>query len=328
MAYTAQTLITRSWYLSGIVARNLQVVTGDQITDGLMLLNALLDFKQIETDLIPYYTYLEMPLVGGQEYYFMPNVAEIELATFNIDVVRYPMDQTGRRAYFGSSRVDNIQTLPFNWNFNRGEGGGTLGVYFLPQANYPLKVMAKLFLNDVTLQTDLTNVLSSLGQGFVQNIVVTNPGLNYTSIPTVTVSGGGGTGVEAYAVIRGGGIAAINLVNAGGNFVSTPSVTITGGGGSGAVAQAYVSNYNFIQTNNAGYDSSYLEYMRYALANYMCSEYGILFNPESQKIYDSMRRKLMYMSPPDLHLQKISILTESTGYNYGDINIGRGWRPN
>ena len=119
MSYTAQTLITRSWYLSGIVARNLQVPTGDQITDGLMLLNALLDYKQIETDLIPYWTYIEMPLIGGQEYYFMPNVAAIDMntATFNIDVVRYPMDRTGRQAYFGSSRVDNIQTLPYTFSF-------------------------------------------------------------------------------------------------------------------------------------------------------------------------------------------------------------------
>src|SRR5574338_1439864 len=132
MAYLAQTLITRAWYLSGIVARNLQTVTGDQITDGLMLLNALLDFKQVETDLIPYWTYIEFPLVSGQEYYYLPNICEIESSTFNIGTVRYPMDSTSRTRYFGSSRVDNIQTLPFNWSFNRGEGGGTLAMYFLP----------------------------------------------------------------------------------------------------------------------------------------------------------------------------------------------------
>lgn len=248
MAYTAQQLITRSWYLSGIVARNLQVPTGDQITDGLMMLNALLDFKQIETDLIPYYTYIEMPLVPNQEFYFLPHVAEVELATFNIDVVRYPMEPTARRAYFGSSRVDNISTLPFNWNFNRGQGGGTLAIYFLPQSNYPLKMMVKFFLNDVTLQTDLTNVTETLP-------------------------------------------------------------------------------YTFLQTNNAGYDTSYIEYLRYALAQYMCSEYGILFNPESEKILTAMKRKLMYISPPDLSMRKSSILVESQGYNWGDINIGKGWRP-
>lgn len=248
MAYLAQTLVTRSWYLSGIVARNLQTPTGDQITDGLSLLNALLDFKQIETDLIPYWTYIGMPMVAGQEFYFLPNVADVELATFNLDVVRYPMNETQLKAYFGSSRVDNIQTLPFNWNFNRGQGGGTIGFYFLPDQAFPLKMMVKLFLNDVQLNTDLTNISSTLP-------------------------------------------------------------------------------YTFLQTQNAGFDTSYIEYLRYALAQYMCSEYGVLFNPESEKILMRMQRKLMYVSPPDLTVRKNSILTKGPAFSYADINIGRGFRP-
>lgn len=249
MAYTAQTLITRSWYLSGIVARGAQTVSGDQIKDGLMMLNALLDFKQIEIDLIPYYTYIELPLVANQEFYFLPNVAAIESATFNIDVVRYPMDFTTRRTYYGSGRVDNISTLPFNWNFNRSLGGGNLALYFLPQANYPLKMMVKLFLVDVDLNTDLTNISSTLP-------------------------------------------------------------------------------YTFINSSNTGYDTSYIEYLRYALAQYMCSEYGIVFNPESAAILKKYERKLMYIEPPDLSMIKTSILTEGSGINWGDVNIGKGWRPN
>lgn len=248
MAYLAQQLITRSWFLSGIIARNLQTPKTDQINDGLFLLNALLDFKQIETDLIPYWTYIEMPLVSGQEFYFLPNVLDVESATFNIDVVRYPMDSTTRRRYFATSRVDNISTLPFNWNFNRGQGGGTLSVYFLPQSNYPLKMMVKIFLNDVSLNTDLTNISSTLP-------------------------------------------------------------------------------YTFIQTQNAGYDTSYIEYLRYELAAYMCSEYGIIFNPQSMEILKKMRRQLMFESPPDLSMVKSSILSDIAGINFGDVNLGHGFRP-
>lgn len=250
MPYTAQQLITRSWYLSGIVARNLQVPTGDQINDGLQMLNDLLNFKQIETDLIPYWTYIELDLIGGQEYYFLPFVAAVESATFNINVVRYPMDSQTRRAYYGSSRVDNIQTLPFGWNYNRALGGGYMALYFLPQSNYPMKMMVKIFLVDVTLQTDLTNVSEM--------------------VP-----------------------------------------------------------YTFINSSNQGLDTSYIEYLRYALAQYMCSEYGVLFNPESEKILTSYKRKLMYIDPPDLSLKKIGILNadNQTGLNWGDVNIGRGWRP-
>ena len=235
MAYTAQTLITRSWYLSGIVARNLQVPTGDQITDGLMLLNALLDFKQIETDLIPYYTYNQtITCVPGQEVYFIPGCAQIESLTFYLHHVRYSMDYITQRNYFGSGRVEHIKTLPFNWTYVRELGGGNLYLYFLPDQAYPLNIFGKFFLTDVQLNTDLTTY----------------------------------------------------------------------------------------------YDTSYIEYFRYALAGYMCSEYGILFNPESERILTSMKRKLMYITPPDLSMIKTSILMEGTGLNYGDVNLGRGWRPN
>lgn len=250
MAYTAQELITRSWFLSGIVARNLQVPTGDQIYDGLQMLNDLLNFKQIETDLIPYWTYIELPLVAGQEFYFLPYVAAVESATFNIDVVRYPMDYATRRVYYGSSRVDNISTLPFSWNYNRALGGGNMAMYFKPDSDYPLKMMVKIFLVDVTLDMDLTNL----------------------------------------------------------------SETVP---------------YTFINSSNQGLDTSYIEYLRYSLAQYMCSEYGVLFNPESEKILTSYKRKLMYMSPPDLTVMKTSILCadQAGGINWGDVNIGRGWRP-
>ena len=258
MPYTAQQLITRSWFLSGIVARNLQVPTGDQIYDGLYMLNNLLDYKQIETDLIPYWTYIQFPLVQNQEYYYLPYVAEIESLTFNIDVVRYPMDYVSRRNYYGSSRVDNISTLPFSWNYNRAVGGGNLAIYFKPEANYIAKAMVKIFLVDVNLQTDLTDVLQSL------------------LVP-----------------------------------IGVPNYTL----------------YTFINNPVQGYDTAYIEYLRYALAQYMCSEYGVLFNPESEKILTSYKRKLMYMSPPDLSSIKTSILTECQGLNWGDINIGRGWRP-
>lgn len=233
MAYTARHLVTRSWYLSGIVARRLQSVTGDQATDGLFLLNALLDWKSIQVDLIPYWTYYEFPAVIGQEQYFIANLYAVESLTFNISTVRYPTDFTTRTAYFGTGRIDNIDSLPSNWYFNRSLGGGSIYLYFKPQGEYPIKIMGKFGLQNVTLDTDLLTI----------------------------------------------------------------------------------------------YDPSYLEYLRYALAQYMCSEYGILFNPESHKILMAIQRQLMDVSPPDLSMRKTSILTVGTGINFGDVNIGHGWRP-
>jgi len=233
MSYTARQLVTRSWYLSGIVARRLQSVTGDQATDGLFLLNALLDWKSIQIDLIPYWTYYEFTATPDVETYFIPNLYGVESLTFNIGDVRYPTDPATRTAYFGTGRIDNIDSLPSTWYFNRSLGGGTIYLYFKPQGAYPIKIMGKFGLQNVTLDTDLTSI----------------------------------------------------------------------------------------------YDPAYLEYLRYALAQYMCSEYGIIFNPESAKILMAIQRQLMDVSPPDLSIRKSSILTAGTGINFGDVNIGHGWRP-
>src|SRR6267154_4221701 len=119
MAYTGRQLVTRSWYLSGIVARRLQSVTGDQATDGLFLLNALLDWKSIQIDLIPYWTYYEFPAEVGVEQYYIPNLFAVESLTFNIGTVRYATSPATRTQYFGTSRVDNINSLPGTWYFNR-----------------------------------------------------------------------------------------------------------------------------------------------------------------------------------------------------------------
>jgi len=158
MAYSALTLITRAWYLSGIVARNLETVSGDQITDGLFLLNTLLDFKATDIRLIPYFTRYAGTFVINQETYFIPNLYEIETMTFNINQLRYPMTNMRRDVYFGAGRVDNISSLPFSYHLERTKGGSNVYVYFLPIAAYPFNLIGKFALTDVTLMQDMSLV--------------------------------------------------------------------------------------------------------------------------------------------------------------------------
>lgn len=158
MTYPALELINRSWNLSGIVARGLQTVNGDQSTLGLFLLNELLDFKSCDTDLIPYWQRAVLQLVQGQELYFIPNLVQIETFTFNIGPIRFPTNEIQRDQYFGSGRVDNIQSLPFSWHQERAEGGTNLYIYFVPNQAYPANITGKYALTDVSLQTDLSTV--------------------------------------------------------------------------------------------------------------------------------------------------------------------------
>jgi hypothetical protein len=80
----------------------------------------------------------------------------------------------------------------------------------------------------------------------VQGINIVNGGTGYTSLPTITITGGGGTGAKFYPVVFDGSIIEIEQIGVsdtsrGSGYTSAPTVTVTGGGGSGAILQAIVN---------------------------------------------------------------------------------------
>ncbi len=232
MAYTALQLITRAYYLSQVVGRGVQTVSGEQVTDGLYLLNALLDTKASDLHLIPYFQQNTFNTVQGQESYFVSNLAYVDSMTFNIGVVRYSMIDMTRKEYFASPRVDNVQSLPFSYRVERTLGGANVYLYFVPAAVYAIKIWGKFGLSDVTLTTDLSLV----------------------------------------------------------------------------------------------YDGFYIEYLRYALAEYICSEWGTTFPDQSKMKYEEIRKKLMMTSPADLSIQKRTYFSRSPALDWQMVNIP-GWVP-
>jgi len=72
---------------------------------------------------------------------------------------------------------------------------------------------------------------------------ITNGGSGYLTIPTITITGGGGSGAVFTGVIDNGSgkLVGVDVVSRGYGYTSTPTVTITGGGGSGAVATAVLN---------------------------------------------------------------------------------------
>lgn len=237
MTYPAVDLINRAWYLSGIIAREQETVPGSYVTEGLYLLNALLDVKSIDLELIPYYKYFSFNFVAGQEMIFIPDLYEIQTLTFNLtsgnSAVRYPMTNVTDVKYFGTGRVNDIQSLPFQWNLIRVQGGSELRVYYTPMDSYPANLLGKFALTDVTLNEDLTTV----------------------------------------------------------------------------------------------YDKFYIEYLRYALAQYMCEEWDVEFAPDKKLKLATYEKKLTYLQPPDLTIQKISLLGDKQAINWGLINISSGFLP-
>lgn len=233
MVITALDLINRAYYLSQVVSRELQTVSGSQIQDGLYMLNALLDVKGSDLHLIPYFQLYEFPAIAGQEMYFIPNLLYADSITFNIGPVRYPMSELSRKAYFGTARVDNIQSLPFSYRVERTLDGSNLFLYFLPESNYDMKIWGKFGLTDVTITQDLSLV----------------------------------------------------------------------------------------------YDFYYIEYLRFALAEYICTDYGATFPDATRAKYMEIRKKLMSISPADLSLQKRNYFTGGAFWDWQSINLAKGWWP-
>jgi hypothetical protein len=122
--------------------------------------------------------------------------------------------------------VDTSQTKNYELNFNmpirKGDFSVSLSTYpsiLVKDAN---KVDRKVFFEEVP----------SIASG-IDRVEINNPGINYTSAPTVTIIGDG-TGATAVASIAGGRIEKIILTNRGTNYTRS-SILLSGGGGSGAV---------------------------------------------------------------------------------------------
>jgi hypothetical protein len=159
MAQTAREMITEAYVISGIVADQLQTISGYQLTSGLHMLNSLLELKAIDAKHISYYRELSIPLVIGQEIYNVPGLISIETGTFNIGTVRFAMIEVGREEYFGTPRVDGIKALPYQYHLERLKGGANIYIQFTSNQAYTMKIWGKFFLAEVTLDQDLSTTL-------------------------------------------------------------------------------------------------------------------------------------------------------------------------
>ena len=141
MAYTVTQLITNAYYASGIVSREFETVSGSQSSDGLIWLNELIGKKVVEPDLIPYEGSTTFTAVIGQESYDISNLIKVDTLTFLKETVRYPMQWVPRNQYKGSSRAENINSLPFQYFVDRNLGGATISMYYFPDQAYTFLIV-------------------------------------------------------------------------------------------------------------------------------------------------------------------------------------------
>ena len=86
--------------------------------------------------------------------------------------------------------------------------------------------------------------------GKIAHISIDNEGTGYSSAPTISISGGGGSNATATATVSGGKITAVTITNGGTGYTSFPTVTVSGGGGSNAVLTAYTELHFYLKHGN------------------------------------------------------------------------------
>jgi len=94
------------------------------------------------------------------------------------------------------------------------------------------------FVNDIVMPTVrnghrykclVSGVSAATTQSSVQYVTVTAGGSGYTSVPTVSFSGGGGSGAAATAILSGGVVVYVMLTNRGTGYTSAPTVSFSAG---------------------------------------------------------------------------------------------------
>lgn len=176
MAYTTNKLITNAFYLANIVSRDYETLSGSQISEGLDLLNEVLNDKVVDQSLVPYESKYFFNVEAGREVYFIPNLIQIDTLTFSLNNVRYSMQYSARNKYQGSGRVNNISSFPYAWFFERQNEGGNLYIYFKPDNNYRFEINGVFRLSNVSLNQDLSETTNVVNLGLPS--ILTSPFLS------------------------------------------------------------------------------------------------------------------------------------------------------
>lgn len=159
MATTANEVAANALYESGIVARELETPTDGQIKDAIKQINYILSQEATNLGLNPYYDTYNFTASIGVETKFIANLIQPETVTYTQNSIRYPLEWLPRNKYFGSGRLNNIETYPSLWFSEPGFGGATLYVYPLPVAAFEFEIHGKFRLQMVTQFQDLSLTL-------------------------------------------------------------------------------------------------------------------------------------------------------------------------
>lgn len=158
MPYTVTELITKAWTLSGIVAAQAETVSGDQLKDGLEHLNDFLALQNANARMIPYIRVEHLTCIPNSEELFVKHLLNIDALTLQEEEPRSYALQTlpllGRKEYFTHDYPSFLR--PRFYHLEKTKGGSLLFLSPTPDKAYPLKLVGKFGLTEVSYNDDLS----------------------------------------------------------------------------------------------------------------------------------------------------------------------------
>jgi len=151
-----------------------------------------------------------------------------------------------------------------------------------------------------------------------EDFVIAVQGSGYTSVPTVTITGGGGSGAAVTAVLTSQKVTSFNITAAGSGYTTSPTITITGGGGSGAIV-----SYNGENKKSGGNSKTRYVTRRVTLADGFDSGdlrvYLTAYKPSGASIHVYFK-PLSSSDPDEFDNKEYVLMTELGNLNYASGN--------
>jgi len=170
MAVTERTpndIIDRAYRIIGVRSKD-QALSGDDVGQGLYILNQMLDHYSADSQLIAYYDVIEFPLVVGQESYTISDqlVADVTnkrlvyLKYVNLidNQYRYPVRVENDTMFYRFTRDETVTRRPSIVFLQQEIGQSRITFIEAPDKTYTCVVKGKFILAHLELSTIITQV--------------------------------------------------------------------------------------------------------------------------------------------------------------------------
>jgi len=216
-----------------------------------------------------------LPLGGGET---SINTVDVDMATFNASITSVAIIDGG---FYTSAPSVSI-------NGGGGTGASLLAVVSVGGSGYtsaPTVTISDGYFASIASANTAT-ATAVVSNGVVSSITVTNAGLYVGNppLPSITISGGGGSGASARcimsqigssntytvsSIVIGSPVNSVTISNAGSGYTSPPAITFTTGSAiDNAVATVTIADTDYVGENYAYYKPITPSYTLYKLGGY------------------------------------------------------------